>query len=349
MLKKVLIVDDDRILRSLIQKKFEKQKDFFSTLTAENGLDAVKKLKNNVISLVATDIVMPQMDGFALLAHLSEHYPDIPVIIFTGHSTPRSKKAVLDRGAAGYIEKPFEIEKLAQKIIETLKKESEGGMLQTIPLEMFIQLIEMEQKTCTIRVTDKSSDRQGVLFFRNGDLLDARIQEMQGESAAYEIFSWDNVTLSIQDDCALKEKRIDGDLQAILFEAMRLKDEAGEDEESFKEPEETQDGEFDPFDTDEFGNKESEPQGLSRLDMVRNKLAETKIKVAEHIYQDNSWNDLISQVEWLGNLFDSGALKSCFIAKGESTDFILLPDVETVVVPVSSNCPRDKILRVLSD
>jgi len=344
MLKKVLIVDDDRILRSLIQKKCEKHKETFSTLTAENGLDAVEKLKNNTISLVATDIVMPQMDGFALLAHLSEHYPDIPVIIFTGHSTPKSKKAVLERGAAGYIEKPFKIEILAQKIIDTLKKESEGGTLQTIPLEMFIQLIEMEQKTCTIRVVDKSSDRQGVLFFRNGDLLDARVHDRQGEPAAYEIFSWDNVTLSIQDDCALKEKRIDGDLQAILFEAMRLKDEAGEDEESFAESEEITAGDFDSFETEE-----PQLQELSLTDIVRNKLAKTELKVPENIYLDNSWNDLISQLEWIGNGFDSGALKSCYISRGESTDFILLPDTETVVISVNPKCPRNKILQALSD
>jgi CheY-like chemotaxis protein len=235
MIKKILFVDDDRILRHLIQKKLDKYKNTFIVLTAEDGLDAVQKLKENTISLVVTDLQMPQMDGFALLAHLSEKYPDIPVIIQTGYSTSKSRKHALERGAAGYIEKPFKIEQLAKKIIATLKKESEGGILQTIPLEMFIQLIEMEQKTCTIRVVEKSSGELGVLFFRNGDLVEARIGAKRGKPAAYKIFSWGQVTLSIQDDCAIKNKRIVGDLQAILFDAMRLKDEAGESEEAFSE------------------------------------------------------------------------------------------------------------------
>ncbi len=246
MIKKVLFVDDDRILRHLIQKKLDKHKTTFTVLTAKDGLDAVKELKKNSISLVVTDLQMPQMDGFALLAHLSEKYPDIPVIIQTGYGTSKSRKHALERGAAGYIEKPFKIEYMAEKIIATLKKESEGGILQTIPLEMFIQLIEMEQKTCTIRVVEKSSGELGVLFFRNGDLVEARIGAKRGKPAAYKIFSWGQVTLSIQDDCAIKNKRIVGDLQAILFDAMRLKDEAGESEEAFSEDlDEDLDGDLD--------------------------------------------------------------------------------------------------------
>ncbi len=235
MQKQVLFVDDDRILRHLIQKKLDKYKEIFSVLTAEDGQDAVKKLAERTISLVVTDLQMPEMDGFALMAHLSEKYADIPVIVQTGHSTPKAKRAVLERGASGYIEKPFKVEQLAGKIIETLKKESEGGVLQTIPLEMFIQLIEMEQKTCTIRVVEKKTNELGVLFFRDGDLMEARIGNQHGKQTAYKIFAWDEVTLSIQDDCAIKEKRIDEDLQAILFDAMRLKDESGEDEEAFSE------------------------------------------------------------------------------------------------------------------
>jgi hypothetical protein len=66
-----------------------------------------------------------------------------------------------------------------------------------------------------------------------GELMDARIRNLQNKPAAYKIFSWSKVTLFIEDKCPLSDKRIDGDLQAILFEAMRLKDEA----EDGKEPE----------------------------------------------------------------------------------------------------------------
>lgn len=349
MIKKVLFVDDDRILRHLIQKKLDKYKPTFTVLTAKDGLDAVKELKENTVSLVVTDLQMPQMDGFALLAHLSGKYPDIPVIIQTGYGTSKSRKHALERGAAGYIEKPFKIEQLAEKIIATLKKESEGGILQTISMEMFIQLIEMEQKTCTIRVVEKSSGGRGVLFFRNGDLIEARIGALNGKPAAYKIFSWDQVTLSIQDDCVIKEKRIVGDLQAILFDAMRLKDEAGESEEAFSED---LDEDFDEdlnFEDATVDFYEPQPKTPSIEDIIRRKLESVigERNCLKDVYRDNAWDDLILQISEIGKFLKAGTLKSCYISKGEPNDFILILGEQTTVVSIDPKCPRDRMLQSL--
>jgi len=338
MQKTVLIVDDDKIWLHAIKKKMDKYKKAFSVLIAEDGLDAVEKLKKNVISLVVTDIQMPRMDGLALLAHLSENYPDIPVIVVTAYSTPQSKKAVLERGAAGYIEKPFEVEALVKKIMSVFKKESDGGVLQTIPLEMFMQLIEMEQKTCTIRVASKSSGEHGVLFFRDGELLDARIANIQGKLAAYEIFAWDKVTLSIQDACALKDKRIDGDLQAILFDAMRLKDEAD-------------DVEAQDVEKNEAEITKSEPHEVPIEDMIRSRLEQVTgdRNILKDIYKDSFWDDLVVQSSRIGKIFRAGALKCLYIDRGESTDYIILPGKENLLISINPESPRDRILQALSE
>ena len=163
--KEVLIVDDDIVGLRIIKKKLEIHQDVFSVVTAPNGLDAVKILKEKNISLVVTDLRMPGMDGFALLAHITDTYPDIPVIIITAYDMPKTKKVVLKGGAAGYIKKPFLMDDLAKQIVTTLEKQSDGGKLYNASLEMFIQLIEMEQKTCTIRITNKESEKIGVLFY----------------------------------------------------------------------------------------------------------------------------------------------------------------------------------------
>lgn len=68
---------------------------------------------------------------------------------------------------------------------------------------MFIQLIEMDQKTCTLRVLNKLTGKQGILFFYNGDLMDARIYNHHGNTAAYYIIAWDSITISIQNESAL--------------------------------------------------------------------------------------------------------------------------------------------------
>ena len=353
MTQKVLIVDDDHIWLRLIKKKFENYDDTFTTLTALDGKQAVASLKKNMVSLVVTDMQMPEMDGLALLAHLSENYPDIPVIIMTAYSTPSSKKTVLDGGAAGYIEKPFVVEDLATKIIKTLQKENEGGTLQTVPLDMFIQLIEMEQKTCTIRVVNKASGNKGILFFHKGDLMDARINDRQGNTAAYEIFAWDNVTLSIQDECAITKKKIVGELQAILFDAMRMKDEAAGSPEDFEEKPVTPDKPpAKKAAAKKTPPKKAAPKKVARLsypDILRRKYksAAGSTDSIDDIYVDESWFELLEHAKMIAPLFSAGALKLCFINRDERLNLIVMPGDEPTVVAVTGDCPRDQVLEAL--
>jgi len=226
MKKSILIVDDDRVLRKLVGKKLKSYSDSLATFLAADGIEARQILEDNNISIVVTDLQMPRMDGYALLSEISERYPDIQVIILTAYGTQMSKKKVMDTGALAYIEKPFIVEELTNQILQMLKKEDEGGTLQTISMDMFVKLIDMAEKTCTVRVINKDTQQKGVLFFHKGDLMDARINDRKGIASAYEILAWDNVTISIQDECSITKKKLKGGLKAILLDAVRIKDEA---------------------------------------------------------------------------------------------------------------------------
>jgi len=272
-----------------------------------------------------------------------EQYPDIPVIIMTGYSTPEMQQQAREGGAVGYIEKPFMIEDLARKIMTAMRKESEGGTLHGISSGMFLQLIEMEQKTCTIRLVDKLSGKQGVLFFRDGELLDARINGLQGVKAAYEIFSWDDVTLSIQNVCSQKEKKIKSDLQVVLLEAMRLKDEAVQAEEPKVLTEEKRPVEKAP--------DQAESQKPDLMKNIRSKVERAIGDRCgmEDIRYDSSWDNLMAQISEIGESFGAGKLKVGYLDIGESNDFILLPGKKTTVISVNPKCPRDRIVQVLSE
>ncbi|MGB5746426.1 MAG: response regulator [Desulfobacterales bacterium] len=336
MIKNVLLVDDDHEMLIAIEEGFQIYKDSFSVLLASDGLKAVESLKKKLISLVVTDLKMPGMDGFELLSHIMEHYPDIPVIIITGYSTPEMEKLAWQGGAVGYIAKPFLIENLARQIMTTLRKESEGGTLHSVSSGMFLQLVEMEQKTCTIRLEDKSSNKNGILFFQEGELFDARVNELQGENAAYEIFSWDQVNLSIQNGCALKEKRIFSEMQHLILEAARRKDEEVIED-------------IRPVVIQEVQPLEPEPADV--IAAIKEKI-EAKLGPScglEDIYQDNSWDSRVLQLSRAGVFFNIGELAMGYIDKGEENDFILLPGENTTVISVNPKCPRDKLLHILSE
>jgi len=332
MIKRVLIVDDDQEMLLSLKEGLGKYEETFSVRIAGDGVAAIEKLKEHTFSLVVSDLKMPRRDGLSLLSYIMEHYPEIPVIIITGYSTPEMEKLAMEGGAVGYIAKPFMVEDLARKILSTLRKESEGGTLHSVSSGMFLQLIEMEQKTCTIRLFDQTSKKHGVLFFKDGELLDARVDGLRGEGAAYEIFTWDEVTLSIQNDCIQKQRTVHSELQAILLEAMRLKDEADQAKREVHPAKE---------------EKAAEGQLLKK---IRNRIEKELGRRCgvEDIYCDDAWDGLMSYLSQAGECFDAGAFKLGYLDRGEANDLILLPGQETVVIIVSPNCPRDRIIETLS-
>lgn len=332
MKSKVLIVDDDKEMLLSLKEGLERYSDVFSVIKAEDGVIATEKLNQDLVSIVVTDLKMPRMDGFELLSYIMENFPEIPVIIITAYSTPEMEKLAKKGGAIGYIEKPFLIDELAKKIIEILRREADGGSLHDISSGMFIQLIEMEQKTCTIRIKDKRSGKQGIMFFNEGVLMDAKVNGIKGEEALYEIFSWDQVDLSIQNSCPIKECHVEADLRAILLDAIRRRDEEkAEQIEEIDEAELIHDEEL-----------------LSKIKAVFQKEIRERTSSIKPEFNDK-YDKMILMMEELGLELNAGEFKLCYIEKGKGPDLLLVPAGGTIVVEVGIRIPKEKIINKISD
>lgn len=333
--KMILIVDDEKAVLQSLSQGLIRCNETFTVLTAEDGFQAVAQLKEHTVSIVVTDLKMPGMDGFSLLAHILDRYPEIPVIVMTGFSTEAMERSAQKGGAVGYISKPFMIQDMAEKIAAILSREADGGTLHGISSGMFLQLVEMEEKTCTIRLISKSTGRQGVLFFREGDLLDARVGGLRGEEAALEIFSWEEVSLSIQNSCQQREKRIHRDLQAILVEAVTLKDERR----SKAMAERGTGGKT------EVGKSEAlSPERVRRL--LAGRFSDGA--GVEDIYEDDAWRVLVQEMEKLAVWLKAGDFKAAYMDRGDFHSFFILPGEKVTVVCVNPKCPRDRLVEVLS-
>jgi hypothetical protein len=99
------------------------------------------------------------------------------------------------------------------------------GHVRNISLPSLLQLIEMERKTCTLAV--ESEGRTGYLYMTDGALIDARMGELQGDSAAIQIAGWKSSAVTIINTCATKQRTIERPMGFIIMEAVRLMDEAG--------------------------------------------------------------------------------------------------------------------------
>ena len=114
----ILVVDDERSMRRVLYAMFEKQG--HQVHTAEDGLEAVSILTQRSVSLLVTDIKMPNMDGMALLEHTMRHHPEIPVIVITAHGTVDTAVVALKQGAFDYITKPFDMTEMQQVVEKAL-------------------------------------------------------------------------------------------------------------------------------------------------------------------------------------------------------------------------------------
>lgn len=222
-MKNVLIVDDEKSFLLSLSAGLKSYSDKFNVLIAFNGKEAVKILTSTKIDLVVTDLKMPEMDGFQLLAYLTRHFPDIPTIVITAFGTPDMEAKLLTIGATQYLEKPLEFDVLADNIRQHIDREDPRGRIRGVNLGMFLQFLELESKTCTLTVT--SGENIGSLYFLEGALINAKTGTSEGEQAAYEIIGWDETEIEINYSCTNKTKSITSPLSFILMESCKIKDE----------------------------------------------------------------------------------------------------------------------------
>jgi twitching motility two-component system response regulator PilG len=221
ILKSVLIVDDDRDFLICLENFLKVYTDQIDVLIAANGLQALQILENRKVDLLVTDIKMPEMDGIELLSRLSLKKLDLNVIVTTAFATKENIARLNKIGQFYYLPKPFSLEIFGKKILGALKEKSEAFVSQ-FTLTNLLQLIDMEQKTCTLQV--KSNGKIGYLYLQKGALINAATNGVEGAEAAKTIISWGNAQTEIQGTCRT-ERKIHTPLMSILLEATRFADE----------------------------------------------------------------------------------------------------------------------------
>jgi two-component system chemotaxis response regulator CheY len=121
MAKKILVVEDSPMTRSLIVSALEEVGDY-SIIEAANGFEALRKLPEVSPDLVITDINMPDINGLEVVRFVkqSENFKHIPVIIVTTEGRDVDKERGLRLGADKYLVKPFQPAQLQQFVQELL-------------------------------------------------------------------------------------------------------------------------------------------------------------------------------------------------------------------------------------
>ncbi len=221
-LKTVLVVDDEELFLRTVADGFAAYSTQVNVLTAPNGRVAAEILERCDVDLVVTDLKMPEMDGFDLIARMSRSCPEIPVIVMTAFGTPEVESHLQGNGVVQCLDKPLDFPSLADKVLEALAA-SASGHLRGIALPTLLQMVEIDRKTCTLQV--RSQGQVGRLFFKKGVLLDAEAGSLRGESAAIVIVGWDQPEIEILGGRVQRSSQITMQLSKLLLEGLRQKDE----------------------------------------------------------------------------------------------------------------------------
>jgi len=116
MPEKIMVVDDEPDLESLIRQKFRKQirNNEFEFVFAQNGLEALAKLLEHPdISIVLSDINMPEMDGLTLLGKINElKKPTLKTVMVSAYGDMDNIRTAMNRGAFDFITKPVDFNDL---------------------------------------------------------------------------------------------------------------------------------------------------------------------------------------------------------------------------------------------
>lgn len=232
----VLIVDDETLFTQSLAEGLHALEWGLRIVTAANGREAVGVLTRETVHLVVTDLKMPVMDGFDLLAWMSREARDVPVIVMTAFGTPEIAERLRGFGLEGFVEKPVEFGALSERISAALD-DAARGHVQGIPLPTFLQVLEIERKSCTLQV--RSAGRTGVLHIVGGAPWDAEAAGLRGEAAASEIVTWEGAVIDILPSSRPAEKRVESSLSQLLLESFRIKDEERAGRETSTRPNET--------------------------------------------------------------------------------------------------------------
>ena len=224
-MKKLLIVDDETSFLLSLQDGLQKHRDHFEVLTAEDGRTAIQMLRDQPIDLLVTDLKLPGMNGFEILAWVSRNQPHLPVIVMSAFGTPEIEARLAKMDTLQFLDKPLDL-KVLEECIFTGLQPRDKSFIRGITLATFLQLMKAERKTCTLAVT--RGEESASLYVRGGELIDAEYGDSSGLSAVMEIVSWDNAEIEMEGHCSRSKDVIRTPMEQLLIEAFKRKDEAAE-------------------------------------------------------------------------------------------------------------------------
>ncbi|MFH0784166.1 MAG: response regulator [Pseudomonadota bacterium] len=225
-MKTIVIIENEAVELEAMVSLFEQWQKEINILTAKEEKAAINIMSQHHVDLVVCDLALPKMnsqEGFSLLTHTFPYVPCIALSTSMGTSTAEA----IRMGASQCLEKPIVTAELLQHAADLLDNDT-SGTVKGIPIHSFLQMLESEEKTCTLQVNHEKDT--GLLYIQGGRLISAETKDLSGEKAAHFILSWQGSVVQLRHFNGQRKRQINKPLLSIIMEAFRLQNEKDKDQ-----------------------------------------------------------------------------------------------------------------------
>ncbi len=221
-MKTILVVDNDPIMLHTFVGLLKSQGNFLRVLSAANVQTALDMLAGEAIHLLITGMHMSEMDAFEMLSLLGTNHPETSVIVMTNNASSMFRTKIKQMASVIHFDQALDISMLTKRIFTELQIDY-GGQVRGITLASFLQMLELERRSCALQITAKG--KVGTIYIVGGKPVAAKMGLLAGKPAALHILTWENVLIDI--DYALGEitPEFNMPLMNLLLESGRMVDE----------------------------------------------------------------------------------------------------------------------------
>jgi DNA-binding response OmpR family regulator len=258
MAPRILVADDDAWILRMVATVLKKRG--YEMDTAPDGEQAFQKALDQVPDLLITDVMMPKMDGWALVRALRARaeFNFMPVIFLTALSSDEDRIRGFRLGADDYLPKPFRFEELDLRVAKTLRQrksveriararladaeeESQSGVtttaaltgnLEEIGLSVLLTLLEMERKTGVLSIRDRADAHFAKIYLRLGRVVHASMESEKlrpvNADCIYFLLNWNAGYFEFNLAEVDMEDQVGATTTHLLMEGAKRIDEANE-------------------------------------------------------------------------------------------------------------------------
>lgn len=226
---KILLLDDEPDVLELYRELLSDLPSQPEVRTTTSGARAIAMLESEQYSLLLCDLKMPGMDGLQVLSIVRRKFPHLRTAVLTGVTDEQFRLRAYSMGIDLYLEKPTSTEgtRLLMDCVESLLGQEEHGGFRGVQSKSLVDIIQLEclsQSSALLKVTNGT--QEGKIWFLDGEIIDAMVQDLTGEVAFQRILCWKTGNFEILPPEPEHPRTIFNSYQGLLLESVQALDEA---------------------------------------------------------------------------------------------------------------------------